>query len=607
MSVRLGPGPVFAYEWLTTTRRWQLYALRAGFVGVILAGMVLVWHSLERFSPPGKFISIEQLARYGERFYETVASIELTLVLLAAPALTAGAICLDKARGTLDHMLVTDLSNAEIVLGKLGVRLVPVLGLIACALPVAALGSLLGGIDPTALVGSFLTAIACACLGCSLALTFSVWGRKTHEVLMITYVILILWLASPALVGIVAVSFWRPPLGPASQFESLMEWLADTNPYYLAFVPYTNPGKIGLTTYLGFFGVCLCLSGLLLGLATHRIRTVAQQQAGQGAKRSEGRRLTLGAFRPTWLPQLPAPSLEGNPVLWREWHRSKPSRFLRTVWLLYSVLGVLWIALALRLIGHARIEPEFIGAMNMFQVNVGLLFLSVGAATSLAEERTRGSLDLLLSTPLSTGSILAGKWLGSFRRVAHVVVWPAATCALLAAESGRWISYLLSLGLILAYGAVITSLGLAMATWVSRLGRAVAGCVSVYVVLSIGWVLLIALLSNGPGFVTIAMIVGSPLYGTFFSTVSSASASHFPGNDELASIEVGVILWTLIHGLLAGLLFAATEATFDRCLSRVSETPGSAIERPLKKLSAGGGLDLDDWPAEDPAELLGPS
>ena len=34
MGSRLGPGPVFVYEWLTTTRRWQLYALRAGFVFV---------------------------------------------------------------------------------------------------------------------------------------------------------------------------------------------------------------------------------------------------------------------------------------------------------------------------------------------------------------------------------------------------------------------------------------------------------------------------------------------------------------------------------------------------------------------------------------------
>ena len=89
------------------------------------------------------------MANYGEALYLTIVTIELTLVLLAAPAATAGAVCLDKARGTLDHMLTTDLSNAEIVLGKLGVRLVPVLSLIACVLPITALSGLLGGIDPT--------------------------------------------------------------------------------------------------------------------------------------------------------------------------------------------------------------------------------------------------------------------------------------------------------------------------------------------------------------------------------------------------------------------------------------------------------------------------
>ena len=62
-------------------------------------------------------------------------------------------------------------------------------------------------------------------------------------------------------------------------------------------------------------------------------------------------------------------------------------------------------------------RDEVVGLMNGFQVAVGLLLLSVGAATSLAEERVRGSLDVLLSTPMSTRSILAGKWWGSFRRV----------------------------------------------------------------------------------------------------------------------------------------------------------------------------------------------
>ena len=165
MPMRLGPGPVFVYEWLTAARRWQRYALRALFLGAILVGLCFVWSQGGDHRLADTPVSLQKLAQYGWSIYRTIAYVELTLVLLAAPAATAGAICLDKARGTLDHMLATDLSNAEIVLGKLGVRLIPVLGLIACLVPVVAITSLLGGIDPLALVGSFLTAIGCAVRG----------------------------------------------------------------------------------------------------------------------------------------------------------------------------------------------------------------------------------------------------------------------------------------------------------------------------------------------------------------------------------------------------------------------------------------------------------
>jgi ABC-type transport system involved in multi-copper enzyme maturation permease subunit len=241
MRLRLGPGPVFVYEWLTATRRWQLYALRAAFVGMILIGMILVWTSLYRSNPSAQTVSIQEMARYGEAFYTTVVAVELTLVLLAAPAATAGAVCLDKARGTLDHILATDLSNAEIVLGKLGVRLTPVLGLVACVLPITALSGLLGGIDPDALFGSFLVAIGCAALGCSLAMTLSVWGRKTHEVLMMTYLILILWLSFPLLVILVVFAF-RTSAPPWVAAPLLWDCVALSNPYYLAFAPYSDPG-----------------------------------------------------------------------------------------------------------------------------------------------------------------------------------------------------------------------------------------------------------------------------------------------------------------------------------------------------------------------------
>ena len=45
MAFREGLGPVYAFEWLTSTRRWQLYAWRSAFVGFLLVGMVSVWIS----------------------------------------------------------------------------------------------------------------------------------------------------------------------------------------------------------------------------------------------------------------------------------------------------------------------------------------------------------------------------------------------------------------------------------------------------------------------------------------------------------------------------------------------------------------------------------
>ena len=65
------------------------------------------------------------------------------------------------------------------------------------------------------------------------------------------------------------------------------------------------------------------------------------------------------------------------------------------------------------------------GIVNGFQVSIGLLLLSVSAATSLAEERVRGSLDVLMTTPLSTRQIVLGKWLGTFRLVPLLAVLPA--------------------------------------------------------------------------------------------------------------------------------------------------------------------------------------
>ena len=112
---RIGVGPVFVYECLTSSRRWQGYAMRAGFLLLLLIALLVIW---DRGNPLHRPSPIVAMAVLGQVFYFAFVGTQLTLLMLVAPAATAGSICHDRARGTLMHMLVTDLSSAEIVLGK---------------------------------------------------------------------------------------------------------------------------------------------------------------------------------------------------------------------------------------------------------------------------------------------------------------------------------------------------------------------------------------------------------------------------------------------------------------------------------------------------------
>jgi hypothetical protein len=53
----------------------------------------------------------------------------------------------------------------------------------------------------------------------------------------------------------------------------------------------------------------------------------------------------LGLSR--WLARLPGPSLDGNPVLWREWHRNRPSRLAQIVWVIYGISSVIGVGIGI--------------------------------------------------------------------------------------------------------------------------------------------------------------------------------------------------------------------------------------------------------------------
>ena len=585
MAMRRWPGlgPVFAYEWLMASRRWQGYALRSLLVLLLFLGLSAVWQ--ESHDGAGE-LSVRQQAEIGRAFYGVTTAMLLGLVGLAAPAAAAGSICLDKARGNLTLLFATDLSDAEIVLGKLAARLVPVLGLILCATPVLSIATLFGGIDPVGLVGALLVVLGCAVFGCTLALTLSVWGRKTHEVLMATYVFGILYLLSAPILA--AMQRGLPTALWPSWFPTFTD-LLQYNPIFLVLAAMEGPpsGMRGVTLWAQarFLGLGLAVSAVLVGVATWRIRRVVIRQLGQG-EQAPRRRLAFRAIdvldperlgrrgrRLVRLHQLyrrivPGPSLDRNPVLWRECQRRRPSRWGLMLWGTYVLLCGGFSLYSIRLmIDGQRFGRELGLVVNALQVAFGLLMLSASAATSLAEERQRGSLDVLLSTPLPTRSIVWGKWWGTFRSVPRLLILPSLLTFALSTYTGHLWGVALMAALILAYGAAITSLGLALATWMPRMGHAVGTTVGLYTMMCTGWIpMSFIIFGDGPGDEGPGVAAGSPPMGV--AIYSSLLAGDGPGH-EFVGQTAWTIFWTLAYGGVALALLLATLGTFNRCLGRV--------------------------------------
>ena len=397
--------------------------------------------------------------------------------------------------------MATDLSDSEVVLGKLAARLSPVLGLVACTWPVMAISTLLGGIDPTTLTLAFAIIVAVAVLGCAIALALSVWARKTHEVILATYAF---WL-----LVLMAWPVWYA-LSEGKVLPGLGHWLLVADPFYLVFAPYKTPGQFGLLEYAWFFAVVIATSGGLVMLAVSQMRPVSTRRASESG--TEPRLGVIGRMG-RWLP---GPSLDGNPVLWREWHRSRPSRWMMI--LVAFLGGTTGLACCIGafatwrdgLVASGMPGPaQLAGCYGyLIQLTLGLLMLSVVAPLSMSEERQRGSLDVLAVTPLSTWAIVVNKWWGTFRLVPILAIGPGLMAfALATARRGApprtWTGRLpadsygypicgaaLVVFTILAHGAAMTSIGLALATWIKRQVRAIVTSVCVFVLVAVAWPIL---------------------------------------------------------------------------------------------------------------------
>lgn len=431
-------GPVFTREVLTSPRRTRTYVARAAYPAVLLVVMCTAWLLLA-----GTAIvrNTGDFARFGLMLFQVLGPLQLALALFCSALLTASAVAQEKDRGTLVLLLITRLTNAELVLGRLLASLLNVLILLAAALPCFMLACLFGGIAWEQVLRSFAVTLVTTLAAGSLGSTLALWREKTFQTLAITALVLVSWLALWEVValGVLGAS-WR---GIACE-----SWAIAMSPWQ-AILETTRPATSaadvtawwhGPVTF--YLGAALASAVLLNLVAIWRVRIWNPSREVQAVPRDADDRENVWGLVPvepkpaaaamssadvTATPKRTRPSRQvwDNPVLWREVRTRAYGRRMLVVRAAYLLLFALSAAACWHLAKSEAGLTRWTAAAVLAPLGfLSLVLVNAQAVTSLTTERDGRMLDLLLVTDLTPKEFVFGKLAGVAYNTKEMLLLP---------------------------------------------------------------------------------------------------------------------------------------------------------------------------------------
>lgn len=470
-------GPLFGSELHRLARRRHLFWLRVQFAALLLLVLYVVYASwfdqfgLSRLFAPAATVSLSTSAQFAASFVYGVMVVQFLAVILLTPIFVGSGVAEEIDKRTVEYLFVTEVTDREIVLGKLFSRLVFVLGLLLTGLPIAAMSAFFGGVSMSLLVQSYALLVSLTFLLGSFTMFVGSRRGDLRATMLTSFGCTFLAFALAAIPAL-AIPFGGTAFAPPAEAPLLCP------PVHLHHLFQADPGTLqGFTLKVVAGHVVLGLLFLAGSYHDLRARLLRDKTPARISDRSslpDPRGYSVGTVpggwrigefegaAPTRLQDRPLdreevsffgrqganfrePLNEDAPLLWKERNHRSRSSFegihgwvARLLVLLFLVaVAAIFSMLVLFLAEPGQNRQPINWCVRVFGfaiLMVCVLGIGAGGAVSVAREREQGTLDSLLTLPVDRSEILAAKW---WATISPRSIWP-----------GYFLITLITLGLI---------------------------------------------------------------------------------------------------------------------------------------------------------------
>ena len=386
-------GPLFSREALTVPRQLSHFLIRSGYIG---AFFVLMYTAAQTTFGWQQVRNLGDIARFGQLVFQVFAIVQLALIIFFSVLFAAGNVAQEKDRRTMLLLLMTDLRDRELVLGKLCSSLLLPVVLLTASIPVFFIVQLLGGVSLNQIGCTIAISAAAGLVAGSWGSLVAFWREKTFQTLAISLIGIVLFLG--IVEGLVAIfgdiSSTGLYVGTLNPFRAMLRVLDPLN---------TSGGITFVSVAMKSVGSLALLALAIIVITIMRVRVWNPSRTlGDMATLDEKDRGVVRPPRPVW----------NSPVIWREMMTKAYGRKVIVIKLAYVVIAAaafysVLVTPADSALVLGMVSP--VGAAFIALSLLSMMLVNAQGVTALTSERDTGTLELLLVTDISAKEFIYGK------------------------------------------------------------------------------------------------------------------------------------------------------------------------------------------------------